>query len=122
MTWDLSGTGNNGLMAHQSAVTRHGPIVRFAAWNGVRCGDAVVVNGAKERRQHWTFVAFAVNEATGDEWVEVRGGRTGESKGRSFHPDMIFPYGSRKGSRVVGLSLASAPQLMLDERARRRSR
>ncbi len=74
-------------------------------------GDAVVVNGLKERRQQWTFVAHVRNEATGDEWVEVRGGRLGESKGRAFHPDMIFPSGSRRGARVVGLSLASAPQL-----------
>jgi hypothetical protein len=109
-------------MARESTVTRHGSVVRSKTWNGVRYGDAVVVNGVKERRQHWTFVAFAVNEATGEEWVEVRGGRTGESKGRSFHPEMIFPQGSRKGSRVVGLSLASAPQLTLDERVVRRSR
>jgi hypothetical protein len=95
-------------------VSRHGAIVRSKAWNGVRYGDVVVVNGPKERRQHWTFVAFAVNESTGEEWVEVRGGWTGESKGRSFRPEMIFPQGSRKGSQIVGLSLASAPQLALD--------
>jgi hypothetical protein len=77
-------------------------------------GDAVVVNGVKERRQQWAFVAHVRNEATGDEWVEVRGGRVGESKGRAFHPDMIFPSGSRMGARVVGLSLASAPQLPLE--------
>jgi hypothetical protein len=98
----------------EPSVTRHGDVVRSKAWNGVRSGDAVVVNGAKERRQHWTFVAFAVNEATGEEWVEVRGGRTGESKGRSFRPELIFPSGSRKGSQVVGLSLATAPQLALE--------
>lgn len=77
-------------------------------------GDVVVVNGAKERRQQWVFVAHVRNEATGDEWVEVRGGRVGESKGRAFRPDLIFPSGSRKGARVVGLSLASAPQLSLE--------
>src|SRR5271156_2589161 len=109
-------------MARESTVTRHGSVVRSKTWNGVRYGDAVVVNGAKERRQHWTFVAFAINEATGEEWVEVRGGRTGESKGRSFHPEMIFPQGSKRGSRAVGLSLASAPQLTLEERTRPRSR
>jgi hypothetical protein len=74
----------------------------------------VVVNGEKERRQHWTFVAHVVNEATGDEWVEVRGGRVGESKGRSFRPELIFPATARKGSRVTGLSLASAPQFTLE--------
>ncbi|MFY9784067.1 MAG: hypothetical protein WAK12_11110 [Acidimicrobiales bacterium] len=100
-------------MARETTVTRHSRIVRSKSWNGVGYGDVVVVNGEKERRRHWTFVAFVVNEATGDEWIEVRGGRTGESKGRSFRPEMIFPQGARKGSRVVGPSLASAPQLAL---------
>jgi hypothetical protein len=108
---DLS--DKNEVMPGDTLITRHGQIVRSKAWNGVRYGDVVVVNGPKERRQHWTFVAFVVNESTGEEWVEVRGGRVGESKGRSFRPEMIFPQGSRKGSRVVGLSLASAPQLAL---------
>lgn len=101
-------------MAKDKTVIRRGQIVRSTRWNGVRDGDPVVVNGAKERRQQWTFVAHVLNEATGEEWIEVRGGRVGESKGRSFRPDMIFPAGARHGSRVVGLSLASAPQLSLD--------
>lgn len=88
--------------------------MRTSSWHGVRDGDPVVVNGDKERKLHWTFVAHVVNEATNDEWVEVRGGRVGESKGRSFRPELIFPASARKGSRVVGLSLASAPQLTLE--------
>jgi hypothetical protein len=71
----------------------------------------VVVDGVKERRQSWVFVAHVVNEATNDEWIDVRGGRTGESKGRSFRPEMIYPSGAKKGSRLVGLSLSVAPQL-----------
>jgi hypothetical protein len=78
-------------------------MVRSTRWNGVKSGDVVVVDGVKERRQHWVFVAHVVNEATDAEWVEVRGGRVGEAKGRSFRPE--------KGSRIVGLSLAQAPQL-----------
>jgi hypothetical protein len=113
VTCQVAVADNNGVMTRDTLETRHGAIVRSKSWNGVRYGDAVVVNGAKERRQTWTFVAFALNESTGEEWVEVRGGRVGESKGRSFRPDMIFPQGSRKGSRVVGLSLADAPQLTL---------
>jgi len=70
-----------------------------------------VVDGTRERRQSWVFVAHVVNEATGDEWVEVRGGRVGEAKGRSFRPDLIFPGNAKKGSRLVGMSLADAPQL-----------
>ena len=88
--------------------------MRYPTWHGARRGDPVIVNGYKERRQHWTFVAHVVNEATSEEWVEVRGGRIGESKGRSFRPEMIFPANAKKGSRVVGLSLDSAPQFTLD--------
>jgi hypothetical protein len=105
---------NNGEVRKKITETRRGTLLRTTRWHGVSEGDAVVVNGAKERRQQWAFVAHVRNEATGDEWVEVRGGRVGESKGRAFHPDMIFPSGSRKGARVVGLSLASAPQLPLE--------
>ncbi|HEV3188692.1 MAG TPA: hypothetical protein VGZ04_11705 [Acidimicrobiales bacterium] len=109
-------------MARDSTVTRRGQIVRSTQWHGVRDGDKVVVNAPKELRHSWTFVAHVVNEATGEEWVEVRGGRTGESKGRSFRCELIFPGGAKKGSRVVGLSLATAPQLALGAPASRRSR
>jgi len=98
-------------MKQRAVVTRHGHVVRSTRWNGVRAGDAVVVDGAKERRQQWVFVAFVVNESTNDEWVEVRGGRAGESKGRSFRPDVIYPASAKKGSRLSGMSLAVAPQL-----------
>jgi hypothetical protein len=101
-------------VARDSSPTRFGEIVRASAWHGVRAGDPIVVNAPKERRQQWIFVAHVLNEATGDEWVEVRGGRVGESKGRSFLPELIYPSGARKGLRVVGLSLATAPQLALD--------
>lgn len=87
--------------------------MRSAAWHGVREGDPVVVNGPKERRQSWVFVAHVRNEETGEEWVDVRGGRQGESKGRSFRPEAIYPPCARKGSRIEGLSLADAPQLPL---------
>jgi len=109
-------------MARDSTVTRRGQIVRSTQWHGVRYGDKVVVNAPKELRHTWTFVAHVVNEATGEEWVEVRGGRVGESKGRSFRCELIYPGGAKKGSRVVGLSLATAPQLALGAPASRRSR
>ena len=113
MTFGTNSLSNNGSMRREETVTRHGHIVRSKEWHGVRSGDPVVVNAPKERRQQWTFVAHGLNEATGDEWVEVRGGRVGEMKGRSFRPEMIYPSCSRKGARVVGLSLATAPQLAL---------
>jgi hypothetical protein len=97
-------------MRKRPAVSRHGNMVRTTYWNGVKSGDPVVVDGIRERRQQWVFVAHVVNEATDDEWIEVRGGRVGEAKGRSFRPESIYPSNARKGSRLVGLSLAEAPQ------------
>jgi hypothetical protein len=90
-----------------------GAVVRSPAWHGVCAGEAVTIYGVKERRQHWTFVAHARNEATGDEWIEVRGGRVGESKGRSFRPELIYPAGALRGGRVLAPSLADAPRLAL---------
>jgi len=95
-------------------VTRRGNLLRSNRWNGVRPGDAVLVADAKVRRQEWVFVAHVVNEGTGDEWVEVRGGRPGEAKGRSFRPEVIYPTSARRGSRLVGPSLATAPRLALE--------
>lgn len=109
-------------MARDTTDIRRGQIVRTKAWHGVRFGDRVVVNAPKELKHQWTFVAHVLNEATGEEWVEVRGGRVGESKGRSFRCDLIYPSGAKKGPRVVGLSLATAPQLALGAPVSRRSR
>ncbi|HUY43803.1 MAG TPA: hypothetical protein VMU98_08580 [Acidimicrobiales bacterium] len=89
-------------------------VVRSACWQGVRRGDFVAVNAERERRGQWEFVAFARNENTGEEWVEVRGGRVGESKGRAFRPELIFPVNARRGSRFIGLSLRDAPQFALE--------
>lgn len=88
--------------------------MRTTHWHGVRAGDEVVVDGVKERRQHWVFVAHVRNEVSSDEWIEVRGGRTGEAKGRSFRTEVIYPAQAKRGSRLVGLSLALAPQLPLN--------
>jgi hypothetical protein len=98
-------------MKKRATVTRRGNLVRSISWHGVTEGDAVVVDGPRERRQQWVFVAHVTNESTNDEWVEVRGGRVGEAKGRSFRPDVIYPTVAKKGSRLVGMSLAEAPQL-----------
>jgi hypothetical protein len=98
-------------MRKRVAVTRQGNLERSSRWAGVQAGDAVVVDGLKERRQQWVFVAHVRNVATQDEWVEVRGGRSGEAKGRSFRPELIYPGSAKKGSRLVGLPLCLAPQL-----------
>ncbi len=108
-----SESGHNGGVPRRNPVTRVGSVVRTRAWNGLRAGDPVVVDGDRVRAQAWVFLAHARNEVTGEEWVEVRGGRPGESKGRAFAPERIFPEGARRGPRVVGPSLADAPRLDL---------
>lgn len=87
--------------------------VRSTQWNGLNTGDEVVVNLPKELKMSWVFVAHVLNSGTGDEWVEVRGGRKGETKGRSFRPEVIYPKSAKKGSKVLGLSISEAPQLDL---------
>ncbi len=98
-------------MKKRPTVSRQGNLVRTTNWAGVTYGDAVIVDGVKERRQSWVFVAHVFNEATNEEWIDVRGGRTGEAKGRSFRPELIYPASAKKGPRLVGLPLAIAPQL-----------
>lgn len=85
---------------------------RRESWAGVRAGDSVEVAGVPGRRA-WVFVAHVTNESTGEDWVEVRGGRPGEAKFRAFAPDSVYPAGSRRGSRWVRASLARAPRLDL---------
>jgi hypothetical protein len=100
-------------MKKRAVVTRQGHLVRSTKWAGLTTGDAVIVDGVKERRQSWVFVAHVTNSQTDEEWVEVRGGRSGEAKSRSFRPELIFPVAAKKGARIVGLSFADAPQLPL---------
>ena len=98
-------------MKKRAVVTRQGHLLRSTKWAGLSTGDAVVVDGVKEHRQTWVFVAHVTNTQTAEEWVEVRGGRSGEAKGRSFRPEVIFPATAKKAGRIVGQSLADAPQL-----------
>ena len=98
-------------MKKRPTVIRQGNLERTSVWAGVKAGEPVVVDGVKERRQSWVFVAHVLNVSTNEEWVEVRGGRTGEMKGRSFRPELIYPATAKKGSRLVGMSLLDAPQL-----------
>ncbi|MHB8334559.1 MAG: hypothetical protein ACYDEH_06630 [Acidimicrobiales bacterium] len=106
-------------MERESA-QRGARIVRVRTWAGLVEGDPVVVNSPKELRQQWVFVAHGRNEETGDEWIEVRGGRPGEGRGRSFRPELIYPVAAKRGSRVAGRSLHDAPQLSLSVRRRPR--
>jgi hypothetical protein len=71
-------------------------------------GDPVLVDGTRIRGATWTFVAHT---ETGEEWVEVVGGRAGDRTVRSFRPGQIYAASSRPGRDP---SLADAPGLQLD--------
>ena len=98
------------------AVSRH---VRLTTWQGVTVGDAVAVNVEREIKNNYEFVAHVTNPETGDVWVEVRGGRAGESRIRSFRPEVLYLRSARKGSKFVGLPLADAPCLDFPSPSRR---
>jgi hypothetical protein len=84
---------------------------RMTSWAGLRPGDAVRVTGTRLRGASWSFVAHVSNAETGEEWVEVVGGRAGARAVRSFRPDQLYAAGARPGR---DLSLAEAPGLPLD--------
>lgn len=92
------------------AGARH--LVRAASWAGVRVGDPVEVEGLAMRSATWAFVAHVRNTRTGEEWVEVVGGRPGERSVRSFPPERIFPP-RPKGAKAARASLADQPGLPL---------
>ena len=48
---------------------------RSTRWAGLRPGDPVQVDGTRLRGASWSFVAHVANAETGEEWVEVVGGR-----------------------------------------------
>jgi hypothetical protein len=84
---------------------------RVEAWNGLRAGDPVEIEGPALRGAEWTFRAYVKNEQNGAESVEVLGGRPGEHRVRSFLPGQVFPRGAKKRGTP---SLETAPQLPLD--------
>ncbi|MBU6233533.1 MAG: hypothetical protein KJS64_04715 [Acidobacteria bacterium] len=85
--------------------------LRSTTWQGLSEGDLVAVNVERETRSNYSFVAHVTNPETGDEWIELCGGKAGESRIRSFRPDTVYLRSARKGSRFVGLPLAQAPCL-----------
>jgi len=93
---------------------------RSESWNGLRCGDPVIVSGLHIKGAAWDFRAHILNRHNGTESIEVIGGRSGDRMIRSFGPDRIFavtgrtrPRGDPDRSIVGQLSLAEAPQLPL---------
>jgi len=90
-----------------------GNLRRASTWAGLRRGDAVEVIGTRLRSAKWEFLAHVSNVVTGDEWIEVVGGRVGDRKLRSFSPERVFAP-TKKGTRTVSRSsLADAPRLPL---------
>ena len=83
---------------------------RTTRWAGLRPGDPVQVDGTRLRGASWEFVAHITNEETGDVWVEVVGGRSGDRAVRSFRPDQLYARTARPGHDP---SLADAPGLPL---------
>lgn len=88
-------------------------LVRSPTWAGLARGSAVTVEGPRLRGSSWRFLAHVRNLRTGEEWVEVVGGRTGDRAVRSFRPEQVFPVSAR-GTRDRRPSLADAPQLSLE--------
>jgi hypothetical protein len=83
---------------------------RNTRWAGLRPGDPVQVTGTRIRRATWSFVAHVANAETGEEWIEVVGGRPGDRAVRSFRPDQLYAASARLGRDP---SLAEAPGLPL---------
>jgi len=87
---------------------------RVSEWAGVSKGETVEIAETGMRSATWEFVAHVRNVATGDEWIEVVGGRPGGRSLRSFPPSRVFAP-TKKGRRGgPPVSLADAPQLPLD--------
>jgi hypothetical protein len=90
-----------------------GNLIRTADWAGVTKGDVVEVSDTRLRSATWRFVAHVRNVVTGDEWIEVVGGRPGDSSLRSFPVSRVFAP-TTKGKGKPRAPLAEAPRLPLD--------
>jgi hypothetical protein len=86
-------------------------LVRSASWAGVTAGDPVDVLDDRERGAAWQFVACVSNEATGERWAEVVGGRGGDRRRRSFRLDQLYPYRSVRAGVPTKAPLHDAPGL-----------
>lgn len=89
--------------------TVHGKLERHERWAGLRKGDVVEVADLGQRGASYAFQAYVLNTETGESWVEVVGGASGDRKVRSFDPTRIYPEGGLKGASRRP-SLAEAPR------------
>lgn len=97
----------------QAAGQPAGKLRREPAWAGVRRGEIVEVTDTGLRSATWEFVAHVRNIETGDEWIEVVGGKDGERVMRSFRPERVFAPAQRGDRRGPRPSLSDAPRLPL---------
>jgi hypothetical protein len=89
-------------------------LARSERWAGLRRGDPVDVSGTRLRAASWSFMAHVRNTESGEEWVEVVGGRPGDRNVRSFAPGQVFPHSAHSArAGQSSPSLADAPQLPL---------
>ncbi len=79
----------------------------------MRRGEAVEVIDTGLRSAKWEFVAHVRNLVTGDEWIEVVGGKQGDRVLRSFRPERVFAPAHKQGRRGPRSSLADEPRLPL---------
>ena len=98
----------------KAAAQQLGNLYRSIVWAGLHKGDPVEVTDTRLRGANWEFVAHVRNVATGDEWIEVVGGRSGDRKLRSFSPERVFAPASKPRARAPRASLAEQPMLPLD--------
>ena len=85
---------------------------RKSEWAGVHKGETVEVIDTGLRSAKWEFVAHVRNLATGDEWIEVVGGKDGDRVLRSFRPERVFAP-AQQGRRGPRSSLVDEPRLPL---------
>lgn len=97
-------------MASGDQQQRKGPVLeRSSTWAGLRKGDPVAVSGTRLRSAQWEFVAHVRNATTGEEWVEVVGGRPGDRALRSFRTEQVLPPPGRSKGKKTGRNSGSAP-------------
>jgi hypothetical protein len=84
---------------------------RETVWAGVRSGEPIAVTGTGLRSATWEFVAHVRNVATGEEWIEVVGGKDGDRALRSFRPERVFAPAGKRAKGGPRPSLADEPRL-----------
>lgn len=62
---------------------------RVTAWGPFDPGMSVRVAG--QSRSHFSFLAHVTNTETGEEWIEVVGGKAGRSMRRAFPVEAVKP-------------------------------